>query len=292
MTRTGQGAIDYARSRVGANQMPDSGLCLQFVRTCFDVPSYYYSADLAWAGAQRKHPGDRNPPPAVPLWFATPSPYDHVVFCCSSGEIISTWDDDVRSYPSISAVEAAFDGTFLGWAEDINRVTIWTPEDDMPSAQEVADAVWGYQLHRPNGPVTDAGTYLVDSRVLAGPTTGPLVRTADQVWAATLARDNGPHVDAGTYLVDTRASVAPVTSGPVLVSDQVWTSVPDSVVTSRSYNLAVFALVVLVAVVGGVAVGLLSDTRSGGIAGVAALVGGLLAVILRNLPSGGGRHRE
>lgn len=128
MTRTGQAAIDYARSRIGPNSMPDSGLCLQFVRTCFDVGSYYASAIDAWNGATDRREGDRNPPQAVPLWFASPSIYDHVVFCCSPSEIISTFNADVRSYGSISEIERVFDASYLGWAPNINTVTIWTPD--------------------------------------------------------------------------------------------------------------------------------------------------------------------
>lgn len=125
MTRTGQAAIDYARSRVGKT-MPQSGLCLQFVRQCFDVPSYYYSAIDAWNASPTKHPGDRNPPPAVPLYFLTPSVYEHVVFCVSTTEIISTFNADIRRFSGIADIERQFSGSYLGWTEDINRVTVYT----------------------------------------------------------------------------------------------------------------------------------------------------------------------
>ena len=131
MTRTGQDAIDYARGRVGT-QMPASGYCLQFVRQCFDVGSYYGSAIDAWNGAEFKHPGDRNPPPAVPLYFYTPSQYDHVTFCVSPGEVISTFNEDIRSFSGISSIEANFDGQYIGWAEDINGVRIYEEVGEAP----------------------------------------------------------------------------------------------------------------------------------------------------------------
>jgi hypothetical protein len=53
---------------------------------------------------------------------------------------------------------------------------------------------------------------------------------------------------------------------------------------ARSADLLVLAIVVLLALVAGVAVGLLADTRQGVIAGVAAIGGGLLVTVLRNLP--------
>jgi hypothetical protein len=125
MTRTGDEAIAYARSRVGGT-MPASGYCLQFVRQCFDVGSYYASAIDAWNGAPDQHPGDRNPPPAVPLFFATPSVYDHVTFCASTSEVISTFNADIRSFSGIASIEANFNGTYLGWTESINGVTVYT----------------------------------------------------------------------------------------------------------------------------------------------------------------------
>lgn len=132
MTRVGQEAIDYARGRVGTT-MPDSGLCLQFTRQNFDVASLYYSARDAGLAAQVPHPGDRNPPPAVPVYFLTPSVYDHVAFFVSSSEVISTWNAEIRRFSGISDVERQFGGTFVGWAEDINAVRVYasgvTPPD-------------------------------------------------------------------------------------------------------------------------------------------------------------------
>jgi len=133
MTRVGQEAIEYARSRIGPDSMPASGYCLQFVRTCFDVGSYYASAIDAWNGASTKHEGDRNPPPAVPLYFRTPSQYDHVVFGGDAGEIITTFNADVRQYwgdngPDVIAqIERDFDGTYLGWTEEVSEVRIYDP---------------------------------------------------------------------------------------------------------------------------------------------------------------------
>jgi hypothetical protein len=281
MVRTGQDAIDAAEASIGPNVMSDSGLCLAFVRgNVYDVAAYYGSAVDAWYGAEDRHPGDRNPPPAVPAWFDSASPYEHVAFHSGGGRFVTTYNDDVRAY-GMGDMEAIY-GPYAGWAPSINEVTIWTEDDDMPTAQEVAEAVWGHQLHRPNGPVTDAGTYLVDTRVLAGSTDGPLQRTADQVWSTILARPNGPATDAGTYLVDTRASVAPVTAGPVLVSDQVWTAAP---VTSalRSWP-GTLALILGVALVVALVVALALDVSPEAIvAGTGVFVGGIVGWIASTL---------
>lgn len=138
MTRTGQDAIDYARGRVGGT-MPAAGYCLQFVRQCFDIGSYYASAIDAWNGSGTQHPGDRNPPPAVPLFFRTPSQYDHVVFCCSPGEIVTTFNEDIKAYygDAISGIERDFDGQYLGWTEDLNGVTVWSGSAPPPEPEPV-----------------------------------------------------------------------------------------------------------------------------------------------------------
>ena len=284
MTRTGDAAIEYARSRVGANAMPASGYCLAFVRECFDVGSYYPSAIDAWNASPSKHAGDRNPPPAVPLYFTTPSQYDHVVFGGSWAEIITTFNDDVRQYVGasgsdvIAAIERDFDGSFLGWTEDINGVTVYNPtapppEDDMPSAEEVAAAVWNYPIAGQGvGPGFGPGpaySWLRDAR-----------NGAISVWDVPI----GPRSEVGEgpgpgpardWLADARnsAGIAVANTGPDVDTARSW-----------SHELLVFALVVLLAVVGGVAVGLLADTEQGVVAGVAALAGGLLATVLRNLP--------
>ena len=137
MTRTGQDAIDYARSRIGYGPPPPSGMeasgyCLAFVRECFAVGSYYASAIDAWNGAAVRHEGDRNPPPAVPVFFRSPSVYDHVAFNVSGSEVISTFNDDVFAFNGLAGIEASFDASYLGWTEDLNGVTVYTPAGPGP----------------------------------------------------------------------------------------------------------------------------------------------------------------
>lgn len=138
--RTDGDATAYAYSQVGENVMPDSGYCLAFVRDCFDLPAVYSSAKQAWDLARYRHEGDRNPPAAVPFWLATASPYDHVVYSVGGGTFISTYNDDVRVYDGgVAQLEAVFDGTAQGWAEDLNGFYIYatTPgeDDDMTPEQ-------------------------------------------------------------------------------------------------------------------------------------------------------------
>lgn len=126
MTRTGQDAIDYARGTLGIT-MPE-GYCLAWTRENFAVPALYGSALDAGLATNVPHPGDRNPPAAVPVWFRTSSVYDHVCFFVSPTEVISTYATTVRRFNGIADVERQFYGTFVGWAEDINEVRVWAPE--------------------------------------------------------------------------------------------------------------------------------------------------------------------
>jgi hypothetical protein len=136
MTRTGQAAIDYARAQTS---MAQSGMCLQFTRECFAVPALYGSAVDAGYACNAKHPGDWSPPPATPVWFRSPSIYDHVCFYVSASEVISTYNADVRTYSSLRDVEVKFDAQYVGWGEDINEVHILgaaTPDPPPPLDQE------------------------------------------------------------------------------------------------------------------------------------------------------------
>jgi len=123
--RTGQAAIDYANSRVGG-YMPAAGYCLAFTRENYAAPAVYASAADQWNGAVQV-PGDRNPPPGVPVYFRTPSIYDHVAFHCGDGRIVSTFNDEIRAYTSIGHVENVFDGTYQGWSHDICERLVHVP---------------------------------------------------------------------------------------------------------------------------------------------------------------------
>ena len=268
MTRTGQAAIDYANGCIGENVMP-AGYCLQFTRECFAVPALYGSAIDAWNATSWPHPGDRNPPPAVPVWFATPSVYDHVCIRTEDAYVVSTVNDDVRRFTDISDIERVFDAEFLGWSEDINSVRVYQhqqEEEDMTPEQ-------AQQLER----------VLQVSEVLDDYINDPAGRghRADDHTLGWI-RDHARTLTDGTkaYLMDQA-------DGEQLRTDIVGAIDATTRDTGqRSDDLVVFAIVVLIAVVGGVALGLLVDTREGVVAGIAALVGGLLAVVLRTLSRG------
>lgn len=134
--RTGEAAADYAQSRIGSNAMPDDGLCLQMTRQNYPVDSYYYSAIDAWNAAQYPHPDDRNIPVGVPVWFWSDSVYRHVAIHVGDGNFhVTTFNDDIRQY-SMADMENIY-GPYLGWAEDLNRVTVWTGESGTATIGDV-----------------------------------------------------------------------------------------------------------------------------------------------------------
>jgi hypothetical protein len=234
-----------------------------------------------------------------------------VVFCASETELISTYNEQIRSYPSIGAVEQAFDASLLGWTEDLNRVTVWEGDDEMPSAEEVAAAVWAYGINRPGAPVSDAGTFLADTRVIVDQ------GTASTIWHWPI---NGTDPATGAPLADTAAAFLRDARDPNYQARYLWDfPVADQAGSDHARNwlttarrapetnakldellsepsatsrrsLLTFVLAILIAVIGGVAIGILSDTRDGVIAGVAAIVGSLLMLVLRDV-AGRGRHR-
>jgi hypothetical protein len=126
VTRTGQAAADYATGRVG-DYYPPPGYCLKFTRECFDVPSYYASAIDAWNGAPDKHPGDRYPPLGVPVFFQSASVYDHVAVHVGGGQVVTTFNDEIRQM-SLGSMESSF-GPYLGWTGSLNTVTVYTATD-------------------------------------------------------------------------------------------------------------------------------------------------------------------
>jgi hypothetical protein len=97
----------------------------------------------------------------------------------------------VRRYTgsnAIAQIERDFQGTYLGWAEDINRVTVWTPtpvEDDMPSAEEVAAAVWNSVIGVEGSGSDYARNWLVVARQ-SPEVNAKLDAVADTVWGHLL----------------------------------------------------------------------------------------------------------
>lgn len=135
MTRTGADAEAYARSRVGTN-MPDAGLCLQCTRENFAIPALYGSAEDAWQYATNKHTGRPPAGSVVPVFWNTPSVYNHVATYLSNGQVVTTNGARIELWSSIDAITSAFGGPYQGWSEDLNGVRVYGSNEPTPEPPE------------------------------------------------------------------------------------------------------------------------------------------------------------
>lgn len=153
--RIGEDAASHARSRVGS-YMPDEGLCLQFTRENYPAAPLYYSAVDAWH-ATIQHPtggpdGD-TPPVGVPVWYRSSSPYRHVAIHVGGGEVVTTFNDEIRLYPTVASLTGTF-GPYAGWGELLNDVRVWSP--DVPEQDGELD-MYMIQRNNTNGSVALIG---------------------------------------------------------------------------------------------------------------------------------------
>jgi hypothetical protein len=124
MARTPSQAVAYA-NRQGRWK---SGMCLQFVRTCFGVGSRYGSASIGWRHTKYRHTSV--PPPGVPVWWTGGSRgFGHIAISVGGGYVRST------DFPgsgrvgkvAIKTLTRRWRQTYRGWSEDINGVRVWRP---------------------------------------------------------------------------------------------------------------------------------------------------------------------
>lgn len=142
------------------------GYCLQYVRTWWEVGPLYASAIEAWNGARHKHPGDRTPPYAAPVFYAGGT-YGHIALSNGDGTISirstdCTYAGDVSTV-ALSWPETAWGDSYLGWTSDLNATDLpLTTEDDadMPLSEhdldKIAARVWSH-LVGPEGDQRKAG---------------------------------------------------------------------------------------------------------------------------------------
>lgn len=140
--RTGNAAITWAREN--RNRAPAGHgstyagqsrtwyrMCLQYVRLSYGIPGGTANAGLAWDRAQHKHRTDNSSsiPRGVPVFWELPSVADHVALSAGDGWC---WSNDVQTPGKcnkvrIDDITRAWNGTLLGWTEDLNGVRVWTP---------------------------------------------------------------------------------------------------------------------------------------------------------------------
>lgn len=116
-----------AAARALASRTYPAGMCLQWTRVQYGIAAKHPDAAAAARSATRMHRGDRNPPRGVPVfWTGGSDGHGHVAIALGGGTIRST---DAAGAGRIGTVplswpEDRWGLTYVGWAEDLNGVTI------------------------------------------------------------------------------------------------------------------------------------------------------------------------
>ena len=128
---TAEQAVAFAKKQSTSGTSKWHNLCQSMVRQSFRLPAVAPSAKSAWENAKKKHKttSTKNIPRGVPVFYKTSTKNWHVVLSAGDGMCYST-DVGGRGkvgYLSIKTLENAWGITLLGWTEDLNGFTVYTP---------------------------------------------------------------------------------------------------------------------------------------------------------------------
>ena len=151
--RTGEQAIQAALKVTSGY----AGMCLRFVRVCYDAPAVYPTAIAAW-NADGDHP-ETNPakiPRGVPVYWAADSSNGnagHVGISLGNGQVRHALTTNRIATTTIASATTA---RLLGWSSKISGISIpglTTQEDEMTPAERnlLARAIMDYQVDIPKG---------------------------------------------------------------------------------------------------------------------------------------------
>ena len=126
--RMGKAAVDFAAGQVGNPSRNWTGICLIFVRNCFNVGPVNPDAHAGYRAAKFKHGTAGTPPLGVPVWW-TGGQHGHVAISTGDGNCFSS---DIKRKGKIdkvpiSLITRRWGMLYRGWTEDINGVRIWRP---------------------------------------------------------------------------------------------------------------------------------------------------------------------
>lgn len=121
--RTPSAAVAWAKKQTTGY----AGLCLVFVRSAYGIGAKYPSAADAWAHASKRHVTSSlaGVPIGAPVYFHTPAtPYGHVAIYLGGRQFRTNYSAKGTVVTATLGAGALAGMTVLGWAEDINGVTI------------------------------------------------------------------------------------------------------------------------------------------------------------------------
>lgn len=133
-----------AVARALASKSYAVAMCMQWTRLMFGIGAVgdfdgngRANAVDGWKSCRHRHPGDRNPPAGVPVFWSGGSRGDGHAAVALGGGMIRSIDRPragvVGTVP-LSDIERSWGLTYLGWAEDIGGVLIPTPPPPAPPA--------------------------------------------------------------------------------------------------------------------------------------------------------------
>lgn len=171
MTRTRSEGMAWAKGKVGTTGY--GGMCLQFTREAYAIPSKYNDAITAWKNAKHKHPTSSTSgiPEGVPIFLDKPSSqYGHVAVYVGGGRMVTTHASTNKiGEDSVSTWVHDYGYTILGWSEDLNGVLIPTDDADHSGGSDdgkvkvpdvSTDGIWGSGTTKQRQALlTNAGRY-------------------------------------------------------------------------------------------------------------------------------------
>ena len=144
--RTPPEAVEHARTVLNTGY---NGYCLAHVQDAYGAEPRYASAIDAWYGCSEPHDTSdlASAPYGAPIYFAqSGNPYGHIALHLD-GDMMYTTDSSV-GHPhedSITKWIRQYGYEPLGWSGDIENQPIpELGEDNMATAQDIAEAVWNF----------------------------------------------------------------------------------------------------------------------------------------------------
>lgn len=144
MTRTGYQAYLEGMRKMNSGFTFPAGTCLKQQRTLLDVGAYDFTptngrdpwAIEAFDFAKFKHPtsSTKNIPKYVPIYWRKHGRPGHIALYVGDGNCLTTDKPTSGRFGIVPVTELsrAWGMEFVGWAEDLNRVRIWTPPPAKP----------------------------------------------------------------------------------------------------------------------------------------------------------------
>lgn len=144
--RTPTQAVKYAQSTLNTGY---NGYCLAHVQDAYGAEPRYASAIAAWNGSSQPHPTTNltTAPYGAPIYFSQPgNPYGHIALHLNGDKMYTT--DSSIGHPHEDTITKwihQYGYKPLGWSSDIENQPIpELGENNMPTANEIAEAVWNF----------------------------------------------------------------------------------------------------------------------------------------------------